>query len=234
MEGLSKPNIADTGNSTGMSSVGERARLARARVNLEIRRGGGRGHEFCIIRRRGKRRGKLQSIASEMRNHWNHTIGLSAEQETGVKGLTLITCFPVVLHSMVMAPTAPAQLRAERPRSDGCTIESFSSLRWATLTTTDRKQTLCGLKDLSVSRFLPLRLSPFLPSHLLYHVICSLYFLIWEKKTCTTALHQNRPLQVIVSAKWCRLCFSPLSSLLANLHRHHVGSKQFVKMAQLI
>lgn len=35
-------------------------------------------------------------------------------------------------------------------------MESFSSLKMCYTDETNRKQTLCGLKDLSVSRFLPL------------------------------------------------------------------------------
>lgn len=58
---------------------------------------------------------------------------LSAEQETEVRGASLISCFPVDLHSVFMPPTVPCLAPDRKASLDIGTMESLSGPRRATL-----------------------------------------------------------------------------------------------------
>lgn len=88
------------------------------------------------LRREKKWVGRQKSERKPASCNWG-TIGDSGEQETEVRGVTLISCLPVVLHSVVAPLTVPPTAPDRKPSLDVRTIESFFSLRWATL----RRQT---------------------------------------------------------------------------------------------
>lgn len=77
-----------------------------------------------------------------------------ARQEAEVRGVTLISCLPAVLHSMVTPLTVRPRPRTENPSLDARTIESFSGLRRAALTSRTESRHCVVSKIVSVSRFL--------------------------------------------------------------------------------
>lgn len=84
------------------------------------------------------------------------TIGDSGQQEMEVRGVTLISCLPVVLpqhgHDTNCPSAAPRQKTVARRPHNGVLLQPEMDHAEEM----DRKKTLCGLKDLSVPRFLQL------------------------------------------------------------------------------